>query len=80
MIHLKIEEFLKENGKSLYWLTVKTGRSYQSLRNLTRKDLYGIHFDTLEMLCRAFECTPGELLEIIDERKNDENEQNSKAI
>lgn len=47
MIHLKIEEFLKENGKSLYWLTVQTGRSYQSLKNLTKKDLYGIHFDTL---------------------------------
>lgn len=58
MIHLKIEEFLKENGKSLYWLTVQTGRSYQSLKNLTKKDLYGIHFDTLEMLCRAFDCTP----------------------
>lgn len=37
MIHLKIEEHLKENGKSLYWLTIKTGRSYQSLKNLTKK-------------------------------------------
>lgn len=26
MIHLKIEEHLKENGKSLYWLTVQTGK------------------------------------------------------
>lgn len=81
MIHLKLEEFLKENGKSLYWLTVQTGRSYQSLKNLTKKDLYGIHFDTLEMLCIAFDCTPGELLEMIkDERKSDKNEQTSKAI
>ncbi len=58
MIHLKIEEFLKNNGKSLYWLTVKTGRSYQSLKNLTKKNLYSIHFDTLEILCKAFDCVP----------------------
>lgn len=62
MIHLKIEEHLKENGKSLYWLTVQTGRGYQSLKNLTKKDLYGIHFDTLEMLCRAFNCTPRRII------------------
>ncbi len=41
MIHLKIEEHLKENGKSLYWLTVQTGRSYQSLKIFYKKDLYG---------------------------------------
>ncbi len=37
MIHLKIEEHLKENGKSLYWLTVQTGRSYQSLKKILQK-------------------------------------------
>ena len=69
MIHLKLEEFLKDNGKSLYWLTVKTGRSYQSLKNLTKSDLYGIHFVLL-----------GELLEMIDEKESGKHEQNTEAV
>lgn len=80
MIHLRIEEELRSNGKSLYWLIHRTGRSYQSLRNLTKKDLSSIHFDTLELLCRAFNCTPGDLLELIDDSEVKENEQNTKAV
>lgn len=58
MIHFRIEEELKLKGKSLYWLIGKTGRSYQSIRNLTKKDLRSIHFDTLDLICKALQCEP----------------------
>lgn len=80
MIHLRIEEELKSKGKSLYWLINQTGRSYQSLRNLTKNDLSSIHFDTLELLCRVFNCTPGDLLELVDDSEVEKDEQNTKAV
>lgn len=62
MIHLKIQEMLDKHGRSKYWLTSKMGKSHRSVSNLMKEDLSGIHFDTLEMLCRAFNCTPRRII------------------
>ena len=48
----------------MYWLMQATGKSFQSLTNLTKSDLSGIHFDTLELLCNVLEVTPAELIEL----------------
>ena len=64
MIHLRIQELLEQNGKSKYWLTSKMGKSHRSISNLMKKDLTGIHFDTLENLCNIFNCEIGEIIEL----------------
>lgn len=80
MICLQIQEMLIKNGKTKYWLTNKMGKSHQSISNLMKKDLSGIHFDTLEQLCRVFNCEIGEIIVIKkdDEKEKDKNEQINK--
>lgn len=77
MVYLKIQEMLTKNGKTKYWLTNKMGKSHQSVSNLMKKDLSGIHFDTLELLCKAFDCEIGEIIELRkdDEKEKEKNEQ-----
>lgn len=78
MIHLRIQELLEQNGKSKYWLTSKMGKSHRSISNLMKKDLTGIHFDTLENLCNIFNCEIGEIIELKKEKENIEDEQINK--
>lgn len=78
MIHLRIQELLEQNGKSKYWLTSKMGKSHRSISNLMKKDLTGIHFDTLENLCNIFNCEIGEIIELKKEMENVEDEQINK--
>lgn len=78
MIHLRIQELLEQNGKSKYWLTSKMGKSHRSISNLMKKDLTGIHFDTLENLCNIFNCEIGEIIELKKEKENVEDEQINK--
>jgi putative transcriptional regulator len=63
-IRFKIAEVLKERSQSLYWLSRTTGISYTTLWRLTKDRALGMNFATLEKMCVALECTPGELIEI----------------
>ena len=78
MICLQIQELLNKNGKTKYWLTNKMGKSHQSVSNLMKKDLSGIHFDTLEQLCNIFNCEIGEIIVLKKEKENKKDEQNNK--
>lgn len=83
MIKFKLKEVLTEKQKSMYWLMQATGKSFQSLTNLTKSDLSGIHFDTLELLCNVLDVTPAELIELKNNKKKGvklKNEQTTKAI
>ena len=62
-INITLESVLRERGQSLYWLARATGISYTTLWRLTKDRAFGINFATLEKLCIALECQPGELLE-----------------
>lgn len=63
-IKFKIEELLKQRGQSLYWLSRTTGVSYTTLWRFTKDRALGMNFATLEKLCVALECTPGDLMEL----------------
>jgi len=80
MIEFNLQKILKQKGKSIYWLMNETGKSFQSLTNLTKKDLSGIHFDTLEQLCNIFDCEVGELIVLKKENRKEKkrNEQTNK--
>lgn len=62
MVYLKIEELLKKNKKSKYWLVKSLGINWQTATNLMKHKTKGIKFDTLENLCNLFECEIGELV------------------
>lgn len=69
MIVSNLEELLKERGRTLYWLAGETGVRYQRLLLHKRSKAQMIKFDTLEKICLALECAPGDLLEIVSSKK-----------
>jgi putative transcriptional regulator len=63
-ITFRIEDILRARGQSLYWLSRTTGVSYTTLWRLTKDRALGINFATLEKMCVALDCQPGELVEL----------------
>ncbi len=68
-ITFKIEEVLKQREQSLYWLSRTTGISYTTLWRLTKDRALGMNFATLEKMCVALECRPGDLMELDPDKK-----------
>lgn len=64
MIQNRIDELLEERHHSFYWLSKETGISHTTLWRLKKGKALGINFDTLEKLCQALECQPGDMLSV----------------
>ena len=62
MIEIRIDELLKERGHSFYWLAKETSISHTTLWRLKKDKALGINFDTLEKICQALRCGPGDIL------------------
>jgi putative transcriptional regulator len=62
MIEVKIDKLLKKQGRSFYWLAKETGISHTTLWRLKKRKALGINFDTLEKICQALACQPGDVL------------------
>ena len=60
-MHLRINEILKEKGKTKYWLFNQMGLSYQNFNKLVNNQTSGIKFEHLKSLCDILECTPNDL-------------------
>ena len=64
MIEVKIDELLEKHGRSFYWLAKQTGISHTTLWRLKKGKAVGINFPTLEKICEALECQPGDVLKL----------------
>lgn len=64
MIEVKINELLLENKRTFYWLAKQTGISHTTLWRLKKGKAVGINFPTLEKICEALKCEPGDILKI----------------
>ncbi|HEV8589141.1 MAG TPA: helix-turn-helix transcriptional regulator [Pyrinomonadaceae bacterium] len=62
MIRVQIDRLLKAQGRSFYWLAKETGVSHTTLWRLKKDKAQGITFNTLESICRALKCQPGDVL------------------
>ncbi len=69
MIKLRLSEMLKERGRTPYWLAKETGIRYASIWQMSKGDLARLHVDTLELICEALDCQPGDLLVRVSARK-----------
>lgn len=67
-VKIKIEELLEERGRTLYWLAKESGVDYQGLYRFKTGKAHGIRFNVLEGICKALECSPGDLLAIEDDK------------
>ena len=69
MIEIRVDEVLAEHGRTFYWLAKETGISHTTLWRLKKGKARGINFDTLEKLCQALKCQPGDVLTLGNEKR-----------
>ena len=63
MIRLKLAEVLARRRLSIVELSDRTGISVRDLEILRDQKAMALRLKTLEALCRALNCTPGDLIE-----------------
>ena len=62
MIVPRLDKLLAKEKRSFYWLAKETGVSHTTLWRLKKGKAVGINFETLEKICRAMKCQPGDIL------------------
>jgi putative transcriptional regulator len=62
MIVPRLDRVLVKEKRSFYWLAKETGVSHTTLWRLKKGKAVGINFETLEKICRALKCQPGDVL------------------
>ena len=63
MIRVRLDYLLLDKGMTLTELAEKTGLALNNLSILKTNKARAIRFSTLNAVCAALGCTPGELLE-----------------
>jgi putative transcriptional regulator len=64
MIRVHIDELLRKQNRTFYWLAKTTGVSHTTLWRLKKDKAQGLTFNTLESICQALKCQPGDVLKI----------------
>ena len=62
MIVSRVDKLLAKEKRTFYWLAKQTGVSHTTLWRLKKGKSVGINFETLEKICRALRCQPGDVL------------------
>jgi putative transcriptional regulator len=71
MINIRIDYLLLDRRMKLKDLAEATGLAVNNLSVLKTNKARAIRFSTLNSLCKALNCTPGDLIEYIpDENEN----------
>lgn len=69
LIKLQIEEQLKNINKTKYWLCQNMNITSRNLNRIIRGETKLISFKYIEQFCKLLECTPSELIVIINNKK-----------
>ena len=70
MIEVKLKDLLESRGRTRYWLAQETGIQYKTLARIDRAESSNrIELRTLDRICRALQCQPGDLLVFVEEGK-----------
>jgi putative transcriptional regulator len=68
MIVPRFEKLLEREKRTSYWLAKETGVSHTTLWRLRKGRAVGINFETLEKICRALKCQPGDVLFLTNDK------------
>ena len=79
MIEIRVDELLESQERSFYWLAKETGISHTTLWRLKKGKALGINFDTLEKICGALGCQPGDVLTLASEKKRGQKQRSSSS-
>ena len=69
MINIRLDYVLLDRRMKLKDLSKATGIAVNNLSVLKTNKARAIRFSTLEALCKALDCTPGDLLEFVPDEK-----------
>jgi putative transcriptional regulator len=69
MIKLNLDRVMAERGISLTELAGRIDITLANLSILKTNKARAIRFTTLDALCRALECQPGEILEFVPDQE-----------
>ena len=67
MIRIRLDYLLLDKGMTLTELAEKTGIALNNLSILKTNKARAVRFSTLNALCVALGCTPGDLIEYVPE-------------
>ena len=71
MIRINLDVMLAKRKMSLTELSERVGITLANLSVLKTGKAKAVRFSTLDALCRALSCQPGDILEYTEEGKND---------
>jgi putative transcriptional regulator len=80
MIEIRVDQLLAEHGRTFYWLAKETGISHTTLWRLKKGKALGINFETLEKMCQALQCQPGDVLALELGRRNGKKQTARKRV
>lgn len=67
MINIRLDYVLLDKRMKLKDLAEATGIAVNNLSILKTNKAKAIRFSTLEAICKALDCSPGDLLEYVDD-------------
>ena len=70
-IRIKLDEIMKKEGKSLTELAGEIDITLANLSILKNNKAKAIRFTTLNAICRALNCQPGDLLEYVEDEETE---------
>lgn len=62
MVEFTLKELLERIDKTPYWLAKQSGISYPTIDSIVKNTSKGIQIDTLDKICTALECEPGDII------------------
>lgn len=68
-IKIHLDKIMSEKNVSLNELSRRVGITLSNLSILKNQKSKAIRMSTLEALCKALDCQPGDILEYIDEKQ-----------
>jgi putative transcriptional regulator len=78
MIEFRLDEMLEKQGRSAYWLSKQTGFAQSVLSKIRQGKTSGIQWKTLEQICKALECQPGDLIVMVKDKPDSKKKAKSK--
>ena len=73
MINIRLDYVLLDKRMKLKELSEITGIAVNNLSVLKTNKARAIRFSTLEAICKALDCSPGELIEYVPDNEKERN-------
>ncbi len=68
MIRVRLVELLKEKNRSKYWIRQKMNITSRNMNRFIKGETTSISFKYINDFCKYLDCTPGDLLEYIEDK------------